>query len=252
MRRWLSRLAPVTALVAGACVASKQDIRLLQNDLAVMRAEQAQADSARRLALDSIATTLRMASDSLRQLSNRMGRFQGDVAGSLYSMQQQLITVQELTGQSQARLQELRASVEQHTAPAPAATDSTAGGPGPNQLFQIALDQLRRGSSTSARTAFQDLLTRYPTADIAPDAQYYVAESYAAERKGPEADSAYVLVVQRYPNSTRAPTALYKHAIALRDAGRSALAREAFNEVIRRYPRSDEAVLARGQLQNLK
>src|SRR5919206_5139256 len=110
--RLLRRLAPAAFLAAGACVATRNDIQLLQQDLRVMRAESAQADSARRQQLEAALAAVSQANDSLRALSARLTRYQGDVRGDLYALGQQLIQVQELTGQSQRRLQELRGSLE--------------------------------------------------------------------------------------------------------------------------------------------
>jgi tol-pal system protein YbgF len=266
IRRFARALAPVAFLAAGACVATRNDLRLVQNDVALLKAEQALADSARRVQLDRVIAQLGLMADSLNATTARINRFQGDVRQQMYGMEQQLVTIQELTGQSQRRLQELRASMEQRAtvapptpstlpagsqAPAPTAP-AGAGSPGPNQLFQLALDQLRRGSTGAARAGFADLLRQYPTADIAPDAQFYVAEAYAAEGNASGADSVYALVAERYPASVRAGTALYKRAITAQAAGRTDDARALFTAVIERFPRSDEAVLARDRLRTLK
>jgi tol-pal system protein YbgF len=124
-------------------------------------------------------------------------------------------------------------------------------GPGPNELHKLALDQFRRGAWSTARAGFSDLLRRYPTADVAPEAQFYVAETYASERNASAADEAYAGVVTRYPQSSRAPTALYKRARLKLAGGQRAEARALFDEVVRRYPRSDEAVLSRESLRTL-
>ena len=267
-------LAPVAFVATGACVATRSDLRLVQNDIAVLKAEQAQADSARRAQLDRVIAQLGLVNDTLRAMTARSSRFEGDVQQQLYAMAQQLVTVQELTGQSQRRLQELRASLEQRaqeiqtpapaqapatgaprpttTAPTAAATTPGQASPGPNQLFQLALDQLRRGSTGAARAGFSDLLRQYPSSDVAPDAQFYVAESYATEGNAAAADSVYDLVARSYPTSPRAATALYKRAVTAQAAGRSADARTLFEAVIKQFPRSDEAVLARDRLRTLK
>ncbi|MDF1506299.1 tetratricopeptide repeat protein, partial [Roseisolibacter sp. H3M3-2] len=131
--------------------------------------------------------------------------------------------------------------------PRAAAGDASAAaqGPGPNRLYEIAYDQFRRGSFATARTGFTDLLTRFPTSDLAPDAAFYVAESFASERNAAAADSAYRAVVTRYPQSPRAATALYKRAQASRDAAES---RTLYQQLVRDFPRSDEAELAREAL----
>ena len=53
-----------------------------------------------------------LVNDSMQSLSTRLTRVQGDVRGDLYGIGQQLIAIQELTGQSQQRLQELRSSLD--------------------------------------------------------------------------------------------------------------------------------------------
>ena len=293
-------LVPAALVAVGAC-ATRSDIQVLQSDLRVMRIESNQADSARKVQLDAVIAALGGTQDSLRSMHAQLFKFQGDVRGELYALGQQLIQVQELTGQSQRRLQELRASME-HRAPdlttpgtqqpspapvsapapnvqpsqtqgagagtqtrpssttavasTPAATPQGASSgpatPGPNQLFQLSLDQLRRGSAAAARAGFQDLVRQYPTADVAPEAQFYIAQSYESEGSIASADSAYALVVSKYPQSARAPSALYKRALALQAQGKVQAARAALDLVIRNYPRSDEAVLARDRLRTLK
>jgi tol-pal system protein YbgF len=252
------RLALVAALplATAGCFATRADVRVLQQDIATVRAETARADSARVAQLDRVTSQLGAVNDSLRAMSQRAARFQGDARDALRGLGEQLIQVQELTGQSQRRLQELRASLEQRaetmTPPAggaaPGAPPDSTGGPGPNQLYELSLDQFRRGSFATARTGFLDLLRRFPTADIAPSAQLYVAEAYASERNAAAADSAYQAVVTRYPQSRQAATALYKRARAREAAGRRAEARTLFDELLRRFPRSDEAELAREAL----
>jgi tol-pal system protein YbgF len=248
MRQILSRLALLLVATTG-CWASKGDVQLLQQDLVVMRTESARSDSVMRAQLQLVTTTLAASADSMKVLSARMARLSGELQSDLYSMGQQLVQIQELTGQSQRRLQEVRASLEQRgTSIAVAGTVDAGGQPGPNQLFQLALDQLRRGSTGTARSAFGDLLRKYPEADIAGEAQFYVGESWRMEGNTIAADSAYLIVVAKYPKSPRAPTALYKYAQSLEAAGDLPRARSFLELIVKEYPRSDEAVLARERL----
>lgn len=130
--------------------------------------------------------------------------------------------------------------------PAPAPT------PGPNQLFTAGRDQLNRGSTSTARTLFQELLTTYPDHELAGEAQYWIAESLAKEKKVAAADAAYAAVVAAYPNDRVAPNALYKRAQLAVGQGNLPQARQLLQQVIARYPRSDEAALAADQLKTLR
>ncbi len=300
---WRSVL-PAVALAAGGivaagCFATREDVQTLQTELQTMRAQAAHDDSARQAQISALSITLGVMNDSVHGLSTRLTKWQGDVRGDLYSVQQELIQIQELTGQSQRRLQELRAGLEAKgqsivevpstggqpagmgamsaadsarirgatgaaapptspsstmppTTPGVSTGGAAPGSPGPNQLFQLALDQLRRGSTGAARAGFSDLLRQYPNADVAADAQFYLAETYANEGNMAAADSGYQAVVAKYPSSPRAPTALYKHGVAMQAAGNVQAARAALEDVIRKYPRSDEAVLAKDRLRTLR
>lgn len=265
MKNALRRLAPVALLATGACFATREDVQLLRNEMTGMRAEAARADTAQQREFSQIIASLGVVQDSLSLVSSRMLKMQGDVRGDLYSMGQQLIQIQELTGQSQRRLQELRSSLDQRNedlAPGDsgaairdssgAAGQPAAGTPGPNEIFELSLDQLRRGSASAAATGFQTLLQQYPTADIAPDAQFYLGEAYRTDGKLAEADSAYAVVVEKYPDSQRAATALYKRALYMEGQGNLTGARAALNQLIQKYPRSDEAGLARDHLRSMK
>jgi tol-pal system protein YbgF len=276
-------VVPVVALTTGACFATRSDVRVLQGDIAVLRAEAARADSMHREQLRQVSRQVGVVNDSLRTVATVLSRFQGDVSLALHNIGQQLITLTELAGASQKKLQEMRADLEARSADAAAAQQAAApivpssgtpssgtpssgtpsaggvkplaptpGQSGPNQLFQASQAQLRRGAAMSARAGFEDFLAAYPKDDLAADAQFGIAETYAAEGKGAAADSAYALVVARYPKSDRAPTALYKRAAALRDARQTPKARAMFQQIIDKYPRSDEADLARDILKTLK
>ncbi len=167
--RLVRALAPLALVVTGGCFATRSDMRVLQGDILNFRTEAARADSARARQVAAVAAALGTVADSVRAASDRLARFQGDTRGDLRSIQQQLLQVQELTGQSQRRLQELRAEMEARppqavvppVAPVPGDTAAAApvqAAPGPNQLYQLAYDQLRRGSYSAARAGFEELL----------------------------------------------------------------------------------------------
>jgi len=294
MIRGVRCLLPLVLLATGACFATREDVQALHADVQSLRADNARSDSARRAALDRVVTSMNIVRDSLGLLSARVFKMQGDVRGDLYNVGQQLLQIQQLTGQSQQRVQELRAALEarqsdiqassaQPGAPAPAAGTAGAatapsgasatspttanpstrpgtttpppaasGTPGPNQLFQISLEQLRRGSPGAARTGLQTLLQQYPTSDLVPDAEFYLGEAYHQEGNAAGADSAYAAVVSGYPTSPRAPTALYKRALGMEEKGNVVGARGLLNDLVTRYPRSDEAALAKERLRTLK
>jgi tol-pal system protein YbgF len=211
-----------------------------------------------------LLSTLRAVNDTLAALSTRVTRVRAESQSGMRDLHDQLVQLTEATGQSQQRIQEMRAALEQRSravpppAPSPVPTDTTGAksdstqpatdAPGPNELFQIGRDQLARRGYSAARAAFADLLSRYPDSELAPDAQFYLAEALAGEGEAAAADSAYATVVTKYPSSLRAATALYKRGVAQQKGGKPATAKRTFNELIRLFPESDEAALARERL----
>lgn len=120
------------------------------------------------------------------------------------------------------------------------------------ELYQAALEQFRRGSYETARTALQEFLSQNPGHELAPDAQFYVAESHAEAGELERALEAYARVLELYPGSRRAPTALYKSGRIELERGNTGDARVFFSRVVQGYPDSPEASLARDRLQSLE
>jgi tol-pal system protein YbgF len=177
------------------------------------------------------------------------------------AMKQDISQLQDLSGQSEQRLREMRAAIEAKTraaeaepvtADSPDGGTSGAGGPGPAQLLQLGRDLLLKGGNASARSAFTELVTRYPNSEYAPEAVFYSAQAFAAEKNLNAADSTYVVLIARFPNSPRIATALYKRAQHMQATKRTAQARQFYQEIIKRFPRSDEAALAEERLQSLR
>lgn len=267
--------APAALLAATGCLASKSDIRLLQDELRATRAQLATGDTsllraneASRSQISTLNAKIDHLNDSLRILASHFASFQATANGEFDSMGQQMVRVQALLGQNTRNVQETRAQLEalREQGAAPAATPPTApvaassgasgdttqratpGLPGPSTMFITAKDQLDNGAYVTARTGFQRLLDAYPTADEAPRALLYIGETYKAEGNTAAADSVYQLVPSRYPKAPEAPTGLYKHGRILWDANNKAEARIVLNRLIRDYPSSDEAHLAKDLL----
>lgn len=244
------------------CFATRNDVRVLQQDIRNARAEALRADSARARQIDAIAKILTVVVDSVQNLRASVSRVQGDMRGEFRQVNQQLLQIQELTGQSQLRLQDLRAEMElrnqQQTVPVvpPVAGDTTQpvapapAAPGPAQLLSLGKQQYAQRSYGAARSAFEELLKTHPASDLAPEAQLYIGECFAAEGNAPAADAAYNAVVAKYPQSPKAPNALYKLALSQAKQGKRTEARAFMERVKREYPQSDEAELADGWLKS--
>ncbi|PYP03776.1 MAG: tol-pal system protein YbgF, partial [Gemmatimonadetes bacterium] len=241
----------------------KGDVRRVELQVEALRVERARADSQHVLAVDSVRTLLAAVQERLAAQQAYLVQLRGDVKTDLLAVQQQLVSVQELTGQSQQRLTELRGRLEEQARqPVPVLDTSRGGagvpvgpsgnpaGPGPEQMYDLAYQQYRASRYGTARLGFREFLRLFPTNERAPDALYFIGESLAGEN----ADSAaavYQQVVKTYPTSPRAPAALYKLGFLAEQRGNKAGARTYYARVIADYPRAPEANLARDKLQRL-
>jgi tol-pal system protein YbgF len=263
MRAWL----PLVGLGLTAGCALKGDVRRVELQVEALRVERQHGDSARAAQIDSVRMLLAAVQEKLAAQQAYLVQLRGDMKTELLAVQQQLVTVQELTGQSQQRLTELRGKLEEQArqpvpvpvpvqdsgrtgAAVPVGPSGNPAGPGPNQMFELSMQQFRRGSLATARLGFREFLRVFPAHERAPDALYYVGETFAGE----SADSAaavYQQVVRTYPTSSRAPSALYKLGLLAEQRGDKAAARTYYGRVIASYPRSDEANLAHDKLQRL-
>jgi tol-pal system protein YbgF len=94
------------------------------------------------------------------------------------------------------------------------------------------------------------MLRQYPTSERAPDALYFIGQSFASEN--PDSAAAYYReVVDKYPASPRAASALYNLGLLAERRKDMAGARDAYQRVTQKYPQSDEAALARDRLKVL-
>ncbi len=256
-----ARLAAALLLLPllGAC-ATKRDVRDLRDEMQSMRAAQ---DSA----LREMQRENRLMLDSIAAMEQRT---RGDVANRFLQVDRQLVQIQELTGQGQQRLAEMREQLDlrqrqeaQRQAADSAArtrassdTSSSSGAssgdvPAAGELFETSLRSLRRGSFQTARAGFQEFLRAYPQHRQAADAQFYVGETHNEAKEVAPALQAYARVVQLYPTSARAPTALYRAGTIESGRGNRTEARALFERITRAYPQSPEAPLAREQVQRL-
>lgn len=250
------------ALAAGC--ATPGQVRRVETQILVLRAETARQDSVRAAELARIIRMSQAVMDSLTGTRQSLRVLDARLGTDLTDVQRQLLQIQELTGQSQRQLSVLKAQLDARSEaqgatpaanPTPADTGPAAAPPpsaSAEQMYTGAVTQLRRGSVSVARRAFLDFLQQYPTHPNVPDALYFVAETF--ESSAPDSAIArYNDVRTRFPKSPRAPTALYKIGYVWETVAKDpAKAKAAYQRLIAEFPRSEDAELARTRLETLK
>jgi tol-pal system protein YbgF len=123
---------------------------------------------------------------------------------------------------------------------------------GDREAYERILNRFKEGDLENARQGFAEFLVQHPHSDLAPNARFWLGESYYGKKDYPKAIDAYDQVQLNHPTSEKVPAALLKKGyayLALKDRKRAA---SALKQVIDLYPRSPEANKAIDKLNQLK
>jgi tol-pal system protein YbgF len=135
---------------------------------------------------------------------------------------------------------------------APAVEPAPHADPPDKLRYERVLALFREGDLEGARQGFAAFLSEYPNSDLAPNARYWLGESFYGKKDFRKAIDAYDKVELDYPGSEKVPAALLKKGyayLALKDKKRAS---SAFKQVVTLYPRSPEAGKASDKLAQLK
>jgi tol-pal system protein YbgF len=239
-------LAPIAcmAMVLGGC-ATKSDIRDLSMELGAMRAQQ---DSLYR----EIQRQNVILADSVRGGAELIRSTRAQLSNQIRQLNDVVISLQQLLGQTQQRITELRERAEQAQAPVPPPQATTGESGDAEALYRTGATKLQEKSVTAARLAFEQFLTQYAQHERAPDAQFGLAETYSLEGELGDAVTHFARVAEAYPTSPRAPEALYRAGQISEERRRTSEARTYYQRVVQRYADSPSARLARQRLNALR
>ncbi|MGI9039200.1 MAG: tol-pal system protein YbgF [Gemmatimonadota bacterium] len=246
------------ALLSSSACATKSDVATLRTSISTqMEEDRAQRDSL----MSEISALRSVLLDSLNVQQRRDISGRVDLERQIQDLNTALNQLLALTGETQRQLARLQAGGSDGALTVPrdrpgagavSVDGSGESAAGAQELYEAAVRQFRRGSYETARTGLDEFLQQYPAHELAPDAQYYRAETYAETNDDARALAEYARVLELYPNSRRAPTALYKSGQIELRRGNTEDARTFFNRVIQGYPGSDEVELARRELARLR
>lgn len=261
--RWRALGALILATFLASGCATKSDVRDLETAL---------TDALRRQ--DQMMQTLQQMAqatqDSVGVNSEALLDLQGNTSRQLLDIQDQLITLQELAGQSQRNLAAMRDQLERQrqttTLVVPAGGAAAAGTGGADmpgsaagedsdqalQLFNAGVTNYDRGSLGTARRAFQQFLQANPSHARASDAQYYLADIAVQENSLDDAIAAFNRIPELYPSAERVPWAIYRVGLLQVDLGSPEEAVASFERVVNTFPESDAAGLAQEKLDELR
>ncbi len=118
--------------------------------------------------------------------------------------------------------------------------------------YDAAFEALKNGQYAEAARRFQGFLSQYPDGEYAPNAQYWLGESYYVTQNYQIALDAFERLLSQFPSSNKVPDALLKVGYSHYELRNWTQAEDTLNRVIQAYPDSTVARLAQGRLRALR
>jgi tol-pal system protein YbgF len=230
---------------------SLDSVNALNQQMATLQknVQEATANSTSRI--DTMSTQTQGISDNLQDVQARVGK----VAAQINDMQS---TLQSIDGRiaGGAPAGSPSGSSEPPSAGgagAPASGGGMASLPGASSdtLYQNALRDFTTGKYDLARQEFGDYVLKFPSTDLASNAQFYLGEVSYAQSDFKDAVAQYNQVLANYPQSYKLAAALLKKGFAELEMGMKATGTKDLREVERRFPSSDEARRAQAKLREI-
>lgn len=245
----IPRLLLVTLLASTitGCV-SRTSMRRMQEQLDYLEASQKRVEHDL-MRIDSLSA----------QSAEASRRTRADVGASLDEIRTETQSMREAI--DELRRSNERRPVITYQPPPGLPVDSTAGKPpgdqtrpdiDPSRLYENAFLDVRNGNYELAISQFRDVLQYFGQSEYAPNARYWIGESWYSLKQYDSAVVEFESLVTSYPQSDRISTALYKLGRCYEEKGLPNRARRYYEQVIKDYPASLEAKPAQSRLSQIE
>ena len=117
----------------------------------------------------------------------------------------------------------------------------------PARAYEAAYSLLKEKKFKEAREKFAEFIKKFPKDGLAGNAQFWIGESYFAEKDFESAILAYETLIKNYTHSEKVPGALLKQGLSFAEIGDKKTAKVILDKLIEKYPDSREAALAKSK-----
>jgi len=263
LNAWKRGVLALLLLAASGCMPTQRELRM-EEDLQELKRRLAELERGMaavrenregREQLSSLAqqqAELQAGFDTLRvEFQSVNGRFE-DQARARDQLRDDLALVRDDLGlkltaaeDRLAKLEERQGKIEEEAKARPVAPESA------ESLYGRGLELVQKGDFPGGRKWLEEFLQRYPQNELAPNARYWVGESWYGEKSYESAILQFQEVVQKHPDHPKAASALFKQGMAFQALGDRKNARVVWQKLIERLPESEEAKRARERLADL-
>jgi tol-pal system protein YbgF len=268
--RFMARLGVAGAIASATLFglpAYAQDSRLSLADRVSRLEQQSQKDA-------GTTTLVNQVNDLQQQLSQLQGQIEElqhqnqqlqDSQKAQYADIDSRLSRLEKGGAAQAQSPAAPANAPQAPAPtptavvpatgqqaAPSAAPAAAASATEQAAYDAAFKSLRAGDYVTASRGFRDFLTKYPDSSLAPNAYYWLGESYYVTMNYPVAIEAFQRLVKQFPQSDKVSDGLLKVGYCQIELKQQDAAIATLKQVSAKYPGSKAAGLAQERLRRLQ
>ena len=138
------------------------------------------------------------------------------------------------------------------TAPTAAAAGSGLAGKDEQTAYGYAFDALKSGDYVESARRLRDFLAAFPGGQLAPNALYWLGESYYVTQNYAMAGDQFRALLDRYPSHDKAPGALLKLGLTQYGQKQYPQAEATLRQVLQRYPGTDVARTAQDRLRSMQ
>ncbi|GAB3508662.1 tol-pal system protein YbgF [Pseudoxanthomonas daejeonensis] len=215
--------------------------------------------------LDQLRTEVQSLRETVEQLQNENGQLQQrnrdqylDLDGRLNRLEGGALPPPAATGAPAAAAPAVAPT--RTVTPGPAdATPRVHGDPGSlaqsgdeRGAYNQAFDALKAGRYDESAQLFQAFIDAWPAGIYAPNALYWLGESYYATKNFKLAGQQFDALISRYPTHDKAPGALLKRGLSQFGDGQVPEARATLQQVVNLYPGTDAARIASDRLHSIE
>jgi tol-pal system protein YbgF len=236
------KTAPPPAPVPASERADAGDIQSVRKSFADLSAD------SDRMRTDQLAATTRM--DEARAEMQRITARQDAQDRALQEIPGNADRMKE-TEKRLAALEERIGKLAAAPAAAPA-SESPREWRSPEEMYEVAVGQVKGGNPKKGRETLSDFAVKYPGHKLIPSALYWKGEAFYAEKDFENAILTFQDVVDKYPRGEKAPDAMYKQGLSFLSLKDNKNARILLDLVQKKYPKSKAAEMAKKKLKEIR
>jgi tol-pal system protein YbgF len=177
-----------------------------------------------------------------------------DLAQQVQNLQSQVQQLESRVAQMEAH-PAAPATAKPHTIPAPSTSaypkvtaKPAVSGAAADKHYTEGMRHYQAKKYAEARAQFYDYLKSHPKGPRAPEARYYLADSFYQECKYKEAAVEFNKLRLQFPKSILAPAGLLRQALCYKSQQQMSTYRDTLRKLVKAYPNSPEAKEAQKML----